>query len=183
MLALLFLSLFAAAASQNISCPSAGAGSVCLVWFAEPGCPANSTASLVAQRNNVCALVPSSFSGVPFSSSVRKESAPRSLPRFSPPPYPFLPRSYKASCTTDGLGGTVEYCASADCTTGCTVSPFTSGNCATNAAAYGSRSLLVVCSPPTASPTPAPPVSGAAAAAVTAVGLLLAAGGAALSLM
>lgn len=73
------------------------------------------------QRNGVCALVPSSFTGVPFS-------------------------SYRATCDAAGKGGSVLYCSSADCTPStCTTAPFSSNSCQANAAVYGARSVEISC--------------------------------------
>jgi hypothetical protein len=154
---LLLLSLLAAPALAQpfTSCPSVGGTeTVCFLWYSNDAClNASTSASLVVQRNGVCALVPSSFPGVPFS-------------------------SYIGSCNPSGSGGAASFCASTTCDPAtCIDAPFTSGLCAANSLGFGSNSVEVFCSAaaatstpsPAASPSPQAPVSGAAPTGLSAL--------------
>lgn len=134
LLALAFAFLVTPALSQGLACPyTGGVNTACLFWFSNVNCTNPSTeSSVVVQRNGVCALVPSSFSGVPFS-------------------------SYKTTCSPTGADGVVEYCSSSDCSIGCISSPFTASQCMANDPVFGSLSLEILCAVPPTSASGASP--------------------------
>ena len=106
MLFLAALGFLSTVVSQECN-PTPGTGIfACLTFFSNSACANPTTeASIVAVRDGVCNLVPSSFAGTNFS-------------------------SWRTTCNAENTGGITVYCASANCAPdSCTARSFNNDDC------------------------------------------------------
>ncbi len=122
-----------------------------MTYFSNTACANPATeASIVAVRDGVCNLVPSSFAVSNFS-------------------------SWRTTCNADNSGGITTYCASANCAPeSCTARSFNNNDCQSNNPAFGSASLATQCVGTAPASAGAVATALSALAAVATVGAALA---------
>ena len=110
--------LYACAVIPPSTLPSAPPPPTLHTGFATSDCTALGTpVTIVSSEDGLCQLSPST------------------------PGFDNVFAGYRATCDADGRGGSLEYCATSACDTGCTSRRFDQFTCMPNDPAFGSSSL------------------------------------------